>query len=211
MAGIDAGSHKTDTLLPLKDRIVHGKDHAAGTGRLHDPQICQLPPGQDGILKGFQGISRPGGHTDGSLGCMCQHMGGRGGDVKPLKHPLDSGKILRIFLGPFQQRRVIGVPEQVTDLTAQGKSRHIFLCGKHILVDYGGSGLHGIRHLVGNITFYHMGGIGGHHQPEQQHPCQGDNGCYSPDPGGKFFVFNESHKRSPHLKKNFRADSLIII
>ena len=57
MAGIDAGPHKADTPLPLIDRVVHGQDHAAAAGRLHDPQVCQLLLGQDRILKGLQGVS----------------------------------------------------------------------------------------------------------------------------------------------------------
>ena len=201
MSGIDAGPHVADAPLSLKDGAVHGQDHTAGAGRLHNPQICQLPTGQNGILKALQGVTGPGGHANGALGGVRQDMGGRGGNVKPLEHPLDSGKILGIFLRSGQQLRVIRIQKQVPDLAAQGKSRHIFLRGEHIFVNDRGSGLHSVCHLVGNVAFDHGSGVGGDHQPKKRHPDQGDNSCYNPNPYGKFFILHESHKNSPQSEK----------
>ena len=172
MAGKDAGPHISNTPLVLKDRVVHGQDHAAGTGRLHNPQVGQFPPGQYGILKALQGISRPGSHADGAFGGVRQDMGGRSGDVQSLEHAFDGGKILCVALSLFQQRRVIRVQKQVADLAPQGKGGHIFLRRKHIVVYDSGSGLYGVNHLVGNILFDHGCGIGRYNQQSSVIPIR---------------------------------------
>ena len=67
MAGIYSGSHIADALLPVKDGIVHGQDHAPGSRGFHNPQIGQLLLCQDGITEGFQRIAFPCRNPDGAL------------------------------------------------------------------------------------------------------------------------------------------------
>ena len=126
-------------------------------------------------------------------------MGGWRGNVKPLKYPLDGGKILRIFLSLLPQLRIVWVQKQSPDLAAQGKGGHISLCRKYILVNNSGSGFHGFGHQIGNIIFDHRGGVGSYHQPEQSHPYQGNDGCNYSDSRSKLFVLHESHKHAPPL------------
>ena len=202
MAGVNSGTHVADAPLSLKDGVVHGQDHAAGAGRLHDAQVGQLRLGQDGVLKALQGIPGTGGHADGTLGGVSEDVGVRGCDVQPFKDALDGGKVFGVFLGLTQQRRVAGVLQKVVNFAAQGKSGHIFLCGNHIVVDNCGSGFHSVRHLVGNVTFDCGRRVGGYDDPEKQHPNQGDGGCDDSDPCGQFLVCKEFHKLSS-IEKSF--------
>ena len=59
MAGVNAGADIAYAGISFKNRIVHGKDHAAGSGGLHDAQICEILRGQNRILKFFKGVSCP--------------------------------------------------------------------------------------------------------------------------------------------------------
>ncbi len=132
---------------------------------------------------------------------MCQNMGIRCSNIKPLKYPLDSGKILRIFLSLLQQSRVVRIQKQLADLTAQGKGCHILLRRQHVFVNNRGSGFYRIGHLVGNIIFNHGSSVGRYNQPKQRHPYQGDYRGNDSNPCGKFFIFYESHKSFPHWKR----------
>ena len=165
VAGVHTRAHIADAPLVLKDGVVHRQDHAAGAGGLHDPQVGQLALGQNGALKAFQRVPCPGGHADGPLGGVGEHVGFRGGDVQALKHPLHGGKVLGVLLGLGQQLRVVRVQEQCPNLAAQGEGCHIFLCGEHVRINDGRPCLHGIGHLIGDVVFDYGGRVGGHEQP----------------------------------------------
>ena len=202
MAGVDPRPHVADAPLPLKDGVVHGQDHAAGAGGLHNPQVGQLALGQNGALKAFQRVPRPGGHADGPLGGVGEHVRLRGGDVQPLEYPLDGGEVLGILLGLPQQGWVLRVVQKVPDLAAQGEGGYVFLGGDNIVVNNGGSGLHRVGHLVGDVALDHGRRVGGHNDPQHKHPGQGDGGCDDPNTSGKFFVRKKFHKLSS-MEKSF--------
>ena len=66
-AGVDACTYITNTPVIVKERVIHGDDHASGSRRLHDPQVGELRLGQYGIAEYVQRITLPGGHTDRAL------------------------------------------------------------------------------------------------------------------------------------------------
>ena len=201
MAGIDAGPHIADAPLPLKNRGVHGEDHAAGPRRFHDAQVGQLPLGQNRLLEGFQRIPLPGGDPDGPLGGMGQDVGFRRGNIQPFENPLDGGEVLRILLRPFEQSRIVRVQKELPHLAAQGEGGHILLGRGDVIVDDRGPGLHGVGHLVGDIALDHRGGVGGHNQPEQQHAGYCDGGCNDANARCKPLVCQRFHKLSSAEKR----------
>ncbi len=75
-AGVNAGAHIADTVLFIKKRIIHGKNHAAGSRRFHDAQVRELRISQNGILEGLQRFAGSGGYADGILRGMSQDICG---------------------------------------------------------------------------------------------------------------------------------------
>ena len=86
------------------------------------------------------------------------------------------------------------------DLTAQGEGGGVPLGGDHVLIDDGSSGLHRVGHLVGDVSPHGGRRVGGHENPEKNHPRQGNSAGDDADSGGKPFVCEKLHKLSPKEK-----------
>ena len=206
MTGIDACSYITHAPLSLKNRIVHGQDHTAGSRRAHNAQIGQLLLGQNRILKRLQRLPLPRRDPDGSLRGMGQDIGFRGSNIQPLENTLDRGKVLSVPLRLLQKLRVLRVKKELSNLPAQSEGRHVLFRRRHILIDNSRPGFHGVSHLVGNIVFDHGRGIGGYDGPEQKHSHQGDGCCNNADARSKLRVYQEFHKLSSAEKSYCGTD-----
>ncbi len=58
--------------------MIHGEDHAAGSGRFHDSQIGQFRLCRYRALEFFQGFIDPGCEANGALGSVGQNVSGGG-------------------------------------------------------------------------------------------------------------------------------------